>query len=193
MKLPVVIAVLLTMLAACAAKEVLIAKSAIVPNGVDFTGQWQLRAISQDTVRQINEAEIAAAGGNEKILVAPAGKPRLSRQRSSGGTLVHVFLETGNSLRITQTEHGIFINFDRSVVEEYRFGENREVNVGPVLADRVSGWDGESYVVETLDEDGAKLIEIYGLFDGGRTMIRTISILHKSASQIDVKQLFDRI
>ena len=106
---------------------------------------------------------------------------------------VHVFLETGSSLKITQTEHGIFISFDRSVVEEYRFGENREVSVGPVLADRVSGWDGNSYVIETLDHDGAKLIEMYRLFDDGQSMIRTISIIHEGASQIDVKQLFDRV
>ena len=60
-------------------------------------------------------------------------------KRSMPGSLVHVFLEAGKALKITQTADGVFISFDRSIVEEYRFGEKREINVGPVTADRVSG------------------------------------------------------
>jgi len=106
--------------------------------------------------------------------------------------LVHVFLEIGSSLKITQTPHALFISFDRAIVEEYRFGEKREISVGPVLADRVSGWEGNSYIIETLDQDGAKLIETYRLADGDRRMFRTILIIQNGQSQVDVEQIFDR-
>ena len=179
-------------LSGCAAREELIAKSAAVPAGIDLSGQWQLRADSQDTVKRISEAELEAAGGNESILMAPERESRRSRKQSSDGILVHVFLEIGSSLKITQTPHALFISFDRAIVEEYRFGEKREISVGPVLADRVSGWEGNSYIIETLDQDGAKLIETYRLADGDRRMFRTILIIQNGQSQVDVEQIFDR-
>ena len=106
---------------------------------------------------------------------------------------MHVFLETGKAVKITQTDFGLFISFDRAVVEEYRFGENREVSVGPISADRVSGWEGSSYVIETLDDNGAKLIEVYQLRDGGRSLQRKITIIDKKVTQLAIKQVFDRI
>lgn len=184
---------LLAILSGCAAREQLIAKSADVPTGIDLSGQWRLRVDSLDTVERISEAEREAAGGEESILLLPEKKPQRSRQRSSAGALVHVFLETGSSLKVTQTLHGLFISFDRAIVEEYRFGEKREVTVGPLVADRVSGWEGESYIIETLDQDGAKMIETYRLSGEGRRMIRTILIIHKGRNQVDVEQVFDRV
>lgn len=183
---------ILAIVSGCAAKEELIAKSADVPSGINLSGQWRLRADSQDTVKSISDAELEAAGGRDSIVPVPERKTQRSRQRSSTGTLVHVFLETGSSLKVTQTQYGLFISFDRSVVEEYRFGEKREISVGPILADRVSGWDGESYIIETLDKDGAKLIETYRLSEDGRSMFRTIFITHHGKSQVDVEQVFDR-
>jgi hypothetical protein len=151
-------------LAGCSAGEVLLPKSAAVPAGVDFSGQWQLR-------------------GDQAAL--PAG-------RQSNDNLVRVFLETGQALKVTQTRHGIFISFDRAIVEEYRFGEQREVNVGPIVADRVSGWEGSSYVVETLDDEGGKLIETYRLTDGGESLRRDIVIQRGDRRLMDAVQYFDR-
>ena len=151
-------------LAGCAGKEVLLPKSAAVPDGIDFSGDWILR-------------------GRESTL-RPA--------RKDDAAVVRVFLETGRALRITQTADGIFISFDRAVVEEYRFGEQREVNVGPVVADRVSGWEGTRYVVETLDDDGAKLVEFYALADGGQTLRRDILIVRDERRTLEISQLFDR-
>ena len=144
-------------------------------------------------MRLIREAEMEAAGGKEKLIRIPERRPQESRQRPTGGTFVHVFLETGQSLKVTQTEYGLFISFDRAVVEEYRFGEKREVSVGPVVADRVSGWDGNTYSIETLDKDGAKMIETYRLHDDGRSLIRTIAIVNDGQMQLDIEQIFDRV
>jgi len=186
---------LLTLLAVssgCASREELIAKSAIVPSGIDLSGQWQLRVESQDTVGRIGEAEVEAAGGRESVALVPGQKQR-SRRRSSDATLVHVFLEAGTSLKLTQTEHGLFISFDRSIVEEYRFGEKRMINVGPIVADRVSGWEGAQYIIETLGEKGGKLIETYGLVDDGGSLIRTVKLYRDGEIQIDIEQVFDRV
>lgn len=149
--------------AACGSKEMLITKPAAVPIGVDLSGQWLLRDTSGAT------------------------------QRAARETLVHVFFETGKSVKITQTSSGLFISFDRSVVEEYRFGENRTVSVGEIVAERVSGWEGSSYVIETLDKNGAKLIDTYRLDEGGKELNRSVSIWSRNASQLALEIVFDRI
>ncbi len=186
-------AAVIILLAACAAeREVLIAKSAAVPAGVDFSGQWTLAGISADSLQRIAEAERKAAGGDEKIVLAAERQKRQGRSRRSDGAAVHVFIETGQNLKITQTPDGIFISFDRAVVEEYRFGEQREISVGPVIADRVSGWEGGTYVVETLDQENAKLIETFELGDNGQTLVRTLRVIDGEQIQLDVRQVFNR-
>jgi len=186
---PILLMALLAFSSGCATREELIAKSAIVPAGVDLSGRWQLRVESEDTVRRIGEAEVEAAGGRASAGLVKEKK----RRRSSDGALVHVFLEVGTSLKLTQTEHGLFISFDRSIVEEYRFGEKRVVNVGPIVADRVSGWEGTNYIIETLGEKGGKLIETYVLADGGSSLIRTVTLYRDGEIQIDIEQVFDRV
>ena len=180
------------LLEGCATREELVAKSPVVPAGVNLSGQWRLGQDSRGTMQRIRDAEAAAAGGNEKLDHVTERKRQASRNRSDDGMLVRVFLEIGESLKVTQTDYGLFISFDRSVVEEYRFGEKREVNVGPVVADRVSGWNNEAYVIETLDSEGAKLIETYRLRDNGRNLIRTITILNDGSAQMNVEQTFDK-
>jgi hypothetical protein len=187
----VVAALSLAFIAGCAAKEVLIAKSAVAA-GNDLSGQWQLREDSQTAAKQIRDAEFAAAGGNEPLVPRENRYSDQSKRGDGGGASVHVFLETGRSLKITQTDYGLFLSFDRAVVEEYRFGENREVSVGPIIADRVSGWEGSSYVIETLDNNGAKLVEAYQLQDGGRSLQRKIAIVEKKNTQLSLEQIFDR-
>ena len=151
-------------LGGCAGKrEQLVAKSAAVPTGIDLSGQWHL-----------------------------VGKDALTQERVPTDAMVAVFLEAGESLRITQTEDGLFISFDRAIVEEYRFGELREVSVGPVVADRASGWDADRYVIETLDADGVKLLETWRLEEGGQSLLRTVTILDKQTRELDVRQVFER-
>ncbi len=177
------LAVLLT---ACATREVLIPKSPEVPGGVDLSGEWQLSADTAATNRELADAEFEAAGGLDDLLGEPSGSRRNQR------ALVHVFLETGSRLRVTQTDAGLFISFDRAVVEEYRFGEHRPVNVGPVVAERVSGWEEGGYVIETLDREGSKLVERYSLADGA-TLVRRITIFDGDDVEMSVVQRFERL
>lgn len=153
----------LLLIAGCGAKEVLIGKPATVPTGVDLSGQWLLRETSGTTQPAAREA------------------------------LVYAFFETGKSVKITQTETGLFVSFDRSVVEEYRFGENRNVSVGEITADRVSGWEGGSYVIETLDKNRAKLIDSYRIDDRGAVLTRKILLTTGGTRQLSLLQVFDRV
>jgi hypothetical protein len=148
---------------ACGSSEVLVSKPATTPAGLDLSGDW--------------------------VLSATAG----FSQPQSRDLAVSVFLETGSSLKVTQTGSGLFFSFDRSVVEEYRFGENREVAVGAIKAQRVSGWEGGAYVIETLDDDGAKLIESWRLQQKGSVLLRSMVILRHGERKLALEQNFDRI
>ncbi len=187
--MPALLAMAALLVAGCAAREVLVHRSAVVPAGIDFSGSWQLASDSAGTNRRLAEAQVAAAGGRGNIF-APPGAGAARRDR---GSLVHVFLEAGSNLRITQTAHALFISFDRAIVEEYRFGEYTEVSVGPVVAERSSGWEDDAYVIETLDEKGDKLHERYQLAEDGRRLVRSISIFTRKSRAMLVVQTFDRV
>ena len=100
-------------------------------------------------------------------------------------------VESGESLKITQTFYGIFISYDRSVVEEYTFGENRLVTIGPIEAKRVSGWEDGAFVVETLDESKATLFETWRLQPQG-VLVRDIRISRGEQDLLVQQQVFDR-
>lgn len=164
----------------------LVPEGAVIPEGVSFEGRWQL---------QVDETGPGARAGPSRAdaIVLPNRRSRGRRsQQSKNDPSVHVFLETGSDLKITQTADGLFISFDRSVVEEYRFREHRRIQVGPIEADRVSGWVDGRYVIKTLDPQGALLTETYSLQDNGRRLLRTINIVYKEAETLALQQVFDR-
>lgn len=175
---------------ACATAEVLLPRSGEVPPGMDFSGRWELRDPDRESIRRLDDA---TAGIPHDILKESKRTSNDKSSKASQGTAVYVFLEAGINLKITQTEFAIFVSFDRSIVEEYRFGENRVVRVGPIGAARVSGWDGNEYVIETLDEDGAKLTERYRLEDNDSRLVRRIVLRVKKEQTLDIEQIYVRI
>ena len=118
----------------------------------------------------------------------PSGK----RNERGRAALAQVFLETGVNVKITQTADGLFISYDRSVVEEYLFGEHRLATVGPVRAERASGWQGDAYVVDTLDEDGVLLRERWHLDEAGAVLRREVEFSEEGEVVYSVTQTFDR-
>lgn len=161
----------------------------VIPAGVTLAGRWQLRAEGDEAERRIRESEHKSSGGIEDV-VAPARRDR--GRRGADGPSVYVFLRTGSTLKITQTPYGLFISFDRSVVEEYRFREHRLVNVGPIEADRVSGWQDGKYLIRTLDSEGTLLQETYALEAGGEDLVRTVSVAYGEEETLSLRQVFDR-
>ena len=160
---------------------------AVIPDGISFEGRWELRETGDAPGVRAGQA---VDGG----IVASSRRDqgRGSRQEKDAPS-VHVFLETGSRLKVTQTSYGLFVSFDRSVVEEYRFREHRRVNVGPIEADRVSGWEDGRYVIKTLDVHGALLTETYALRDDGQQLLRTASIVYREQETLTLLQIFDRL
>ncbi|MDJ0749614.1 MAG: hypothetical protein QNJ11_09015 [Woeseiaceae bacterium] len=177
----------------CSSTPPLESKSAANTGLVDLSGDWALRGGEKASRPPV-------ADGDQPIWIPKRTsqrqqqqrQPRQQRPRRSDATAVGVFLETGRAISITQTEHGLFISFDRAVVEEYTFGENRLVSVGPIEAQRVSGWEGNAFVVETLDEDGARLRESWSLMNGGEELVRRIAVTRGETEEFSMEQLFDR-
>jgi hypothetical protein len=186
------------LLLACGTPEVLEPRSAAVPPGIDFSGRWQMRPESRQGQPGISEAIDRTDGvTNRQIMREMLDRQQRARSGvpSRGGTrggLVGIFLQTGDALKITQTDHGLFISFDRSVVEEFRFGENRPISVGQADAVRVSGWEGNDYVVETLGEKGMKLTDRYSLSADARRLTRQITLRSKNLEKVTIVQEFDR-
>ena len=168
---------LLLTLCGCVEPEILDPRDGTVPAGVDFSGDWRIRSDFREDQRRLAQAISRTDGIDDREIFRQSNNS--SRSRSSGrakGGLVYVFLETGELLRITQTEYALFISFDRSVVEEFRFGEYRMVTVGQVQAQRSSGWEGEALVVDTLDRNGMKLTDRFELANSGDILRRTITL-----------------
>lgn len=180
----IAIAVLLT---ACGQPEVLLPRDNSIPAGIDLSGKWQIRADMEDDQKKLRDAIRRTSGARS------GSGSRNSKPRKVQGGVVHVFLETGESLKITQTVHGLFISFDRSIVEEYRFGEQRVISIGEVQAQRVTGWEGEQLVVETLDKHGVKLTDRFELTNSGQSLRREITLRSKKYEEQTVIQEFDRI
>ncbi len=189
-----ILAALLIVVAACASREVLLPKSPEAPAGVDLTGNWKLRNDPAADQRLIDSAIRRTDDVDDRIVLrAPEPQAQGARPSRNRGGLVYLYLQNGENLKITQTDAGLFISFDRSVVVEYRFGENREVRIGPVIADRASGWENQAYVAETLDQNNMKLTERFALAEEGRVLRRTITLRGKNMDEATIFQTFDRL
>jgi hypothetical protein len=148
----------------------------VIPVGVNLEGRWQLRGAPGDAERRIRRSEYRSSG-----------------KRGADSPSVYVFLRTGSRLKISQTPYALFISFDRSVVEEYRFREHRRVNVGPIESDRASGWFDGTYLIRTLDSEGALLEEGYTLDSADDVLIRTVVVRYRNEEVLSLRQDYDRI
>lgn len=192
-------AVLLTcvaLLTACSGqREMLAPRSPAVPEGVDLSGQWRMQDDFEDMRQRIERAIRDTDGLDEERFMRRMANLNSGNRRPSSktiGGLVHVFLENAERLKITQTVDGLFISFNRSIVEEYLFGEARMISVGGARAQRVSGWEGNQYVIETLGEEGMKLTERYELLDDGRRLTRQITLRSSDMDQVTIIQTYAR-
>jgi len=162
-KLPLIFALAVAaMLGACAAEPNLITRSDPAPAGLDLTGSWV----------QTENSGVTQPGARE--------------------TSVFAFYKSGRLIKLTQTDSGLFASFDRSVVEEYRFGENRVISVGAIEGERASGWAENGYVIETIDDDGALLIDTYRLRNEGETLRRTVVLQDGSKLLMSLQLEYDR-
>ena len=179
--------------------ELLLTPGGSEPPGVDLSGYWRLLNDSSDPLRQYSRQGFIGPRSTERVIrltkeIRRAGTTAAASRRNDRdrAALAQVFLETGDDVKVTQTADGLFISYDRSVVEEYIFGEHRIATVGPISAERASGWQGTAYVVETLDEDKVLLRERWSLTEGGETLQRDVEFFEKDELVFSAKQAFER-
>ena len=180
--IPVIILVL--SVAACGSRPTLEPRAGGNPQQVDLSGRWVLRSGDELPVNHEQKIRLPRSAARKQV-----GTQQLRPERRARGVSVHLFLESGTVLKVSQTDYGLFFSFDRAVVEEYNFGENREVSIGPILAQRVSGWDGPAFVIQTMDEEGHVLTESWQRDDG--TLTRSISIGKGENVSFSTRQVFD--
>lgn len=184
MRIVIPLFVLACVVSACSSPPILEPRRGGNPEQVDLSGNWVLR--SGDELPVVHEQTIRIPKGSSRNQATSRPAPA---ERPSDGASVHLFLESGKMLKVSQTIYGIFFSFDRAVVEEYNFGENRTVSIGPIQARRVSGWEGDSFVVDTMDERGNVLTERWRLEDGA--LVRDISIARSDTTSFSKRQVFD--
>ena len=175
------LALALIAVTACSTLPELVARSAVVPDGVDLSGRWALRGT----------IDVPAVADPGIEITSRTGQRYGSSRRRDEGAAVRVFLEMGQRLKVTQTAHSLFVSFDRAIVEEFTFGEKRIVAVGPIEARRVSGWENGRFVVETMDRDGALLAEAWYLDGNGATLVREVRITRGDREELALRQVFD--
>ncbi len=169
-------------------QPVLIPKSGVTPDGVNLSGQWIVR---KDDAARRGRDQLSDEPGIQIGPIRESRNPgRINRRRSSGST-AHVFLRYGYSLKLTQTPYSLFIAYDRSVVEEYTIGENGMVNVGPIEAMRVAGWENGAFVVETMDDQWNTLTERWSL-ESADVLVREIRLAKEDEVRFEVREVFDR-
>jgi hypothetical protein len=181
----VILATLLALaISACGSKPTLEPRAGGNPQQVDLSGRWVLRTGDELPVNHEQTIRMPKSSTRRQTEARRAQASRRSR-----GLSVHLFLESGKVLKVSQTDYGLFFSFDRAVVEEYNFGENRIVSIGPIQAQRVSGWEGPSFVVQTMDEEGHVLTESWALQEG--TLTREVSIARGEDVSFSKRQVFD--
>lgn len=176
------------LLVSCASKApLLVAKNGVTPPGIDLSGSFQLRL--DPHARRLPPQEEGIRIEREQ---SRRSRPENSRiKRSNRGMSVQVFIENGENIKLTQTEHGLFISYDRSIVEEFTFGEVRMVSIGPIEAQRVSGWEGTTFVAETMDSAGNLFRETWGL-RGTDELVRSVRLMEGDKEAFSQQQIFDR-
>lgn len=166
---------------------------------VDLSGYWRLENDAGDPLRQYSRQGFIGPRSTERVIRLTKEMRRAGTTATTAGrndrnraALAQVFLETGADVKVTQTADGLFISYDRSVVEEYIFGEHRIATVGPISAERASGWQGSAYVVETLDEDNVLLRERWSLIEDGGVLQRDVEFFEKDERVFSATQFFER-
>ena len=120
MRIVIPLLVLAFVASACSSPPILEPRRGGNPEQVDLSGNWVLRTGDELPVVHEQTIRIPKASSRNQATSRPA-----PAERPSDGASVHLFLESGKVLKISQTIYGIFFSFDRAVVEEYNFGENR--------------------------------------------------------------------
>lgn len=181
----------LLLFSSCASPPDLLAFGQSITADVDLTGSWQ----RDDT---ISDAKLPRLESITNATQEPdPGRRVPSKTKKSKGPGAAVLLDglylSAKKLRVTQESTAIFVKFDLARVEEYRFGEKRELNVGPIAVLRVSGWEDDRYYIKSITDQHVLIEERYYMSDNGLRLHRDVQIEGKNIPLRTVRQVFNRV
>ncbi len=175
---------LLLSLAGCASGLKLPDPSRDFPSDLAFAGDWQrVEFREQDRMEPERLRVPTTRQATSRASSGPKAKP---------GRKVRSFLEFGKTLRITQLDSAMLISFDRAIVVEYRYGEHRMANVGPIAGERTTGFRGESLEIITLDDDGAQMTETWRLQRRASALERRVTIVKGNKELYSLRETYRR-
>jgi|TARA_B100001094_G_scaffold329_1_gene321 hypothetical protein len=160
-------------------------------SAINMNGYWEYIGDYNENEKQIISAIKDSSGVVYRAIKTTGvfdGKSNEKVRKNSRG-VAHLFFENSKKIQITQTNYSIFINFDRSIVEEYSFGELKKIQLGNVSAMRSSGWVDKSYFIETLDAYGMKITEKYSL-TANNNLERIIIFRDNKMNDVKIEQLY---
>lgn len=182
------------LLSSCASIEELDKYSNKNTSKTDLNGSWEFIGNFED-----NKKSIASAVKKTSDVIYQSIKTtgvfdrnNLSKVKPNSRGVAHLFFENSKKIKITQTNYSLFINFNRSVVEEYSFGEVKKITLGNVIARRSSGWVNNSYRIETLDDYGMKITEEYKLTGSSNNLERMLIFRDRDLNEIRILQIYQK-
>lgn len=181
-------------MSSCASIEELDKYSNKNTSKTDLNGSWEFIGNFED-----NKKSIASAVKKTSDVIYQSIKTtgvfdrnNLSKVKPNSRGVAHLFFENTKKIKITQTNYSLFINFNRSVVEEYSFGEVKKITLGNVIARRSSGWVNNSYRIETLDDYGMKITEEYKLTGSSNNLERMLIFRDRDLNEIRILQIYQK-
>ena len=163
-------------------------------NEIDLNGSWVFSGKFEDNKQSIESAIKQTNNVNYRGIKTTGvfdGRNTSKVKRNSRG-VAHLFFENTNKIKITQTKYSLFINFNRSIVEEYSFGEVKKITIGNVIARRSSGWFNNVYRIDTLDDYGMKITEEYNLVNSSNILERLLIFRDRDLNEISVLQTYQK-
>ena len=175
----------------CSAPESLLPFNEIRDENLSIEGVWHFNNKYNESIRLSNKSLSQFMGDrmtNGNIYSTSENRPinKFSKYNA------HLFIRNAEIIKITHNKFSLFMDFNRSIVEEYNHNRVEKISIGEASAFRSSGWRGETYYIETLDSNGLKITESFNLSNDGNVLNRKIIYRNEKQEELIITQSFSK-
>ena len=175
----------------CSAPESLLPFNEIRDENLSIEGVWHFNNKYNESIKLSNKSLSQFMGDrmtNGNIYSTSQNRPinKFSKYNA------HLFIRNAEIIKITHNKFSLFIDFNRSIVEEYNHNRVEKISIGEASAFRSSGWKGETYYIETLDSNGLKITESFNLSNDGNVLNRKIIYRNEKQEELIITQSFSK-
>ena len=176
-------------LISCSTNETLVNFNQDPEEVTNLGGSWEYIA-KLNGQQDLNEAINRIIGQNNKRNIFSSSANQQNKRNSD--YVAHLFLRDANRIKITQTRYALYIDFNRSIVEEYKNNRIETIELGEIKVQRSSGWQNGYYLIDTLDDRGMKITETYSLVNQNKNLQRKIILRDKDENEVVLERLYNR-